>query len=34
MLLEQETIDGEQFRKLVAQYVELPEKQLTTATTS
>jgi cell division protease FtsH len=31
-LLEQETIDGEQFRKLVAEYVDLPEKQLTTAT--
>nr|WP_225914010.1 ATP-dependent zinc metalloprotease FtsH [Leptolyngbya ohadii] len=34
MLLEQETIDGEQFRKLVSEYVELPEKQLTTATSA
>ncbi|NJR66349.1 MAG: cell division protein FtsH, partial [Leptolyngbyaceae cyanobacterium CRU_2_3] len=32
LLLEQETIDGEQFRQLVAQYIALPEKQLTTAT--
>jgi len=30
MLLEQETIDGEQFRQLVAQYTTLPERQLVT----
>ncbi len=28
LLLDQETIEGEQFRKIVAQHVELPEKQL------
>ncbi|MFM7424042.1 MAG: ATP-dependent zinc metalloprotease FtsH [Elainella sp.] len=28
LLLDQETIEGEQFRKIVAQQVELPEKQL------
>jgi cell division protease FtsH len=28
LLLDQETIEGEQFRKIVAQYTELPEKQL------
>jgi cell division protease FtsH len=30
ILLEQETIDGEQFRQLVGQYIDLPERQLTT----
>ncbi len=28
LLLEQETIEGDQFRKIAAEYVELPEKQL------
>jgi cell division protease FtsH len=28
LLLDQETIEGEQFRKIVAQFVDLPEKQL------
>jgi cell division protease FtsH len=28
LLLDQETIEGEQFRKLVAQHTDLPEKQL------
>ena len=30
LLLEQETIDGEQFRQIVAEYTQLPEKQLAT----
>jgi cell division protease FtsH len=30
ILLEQETIEGEQFRKIVGEYAELPEKQLVT----
>ncbi|MDX2216652.1 MAG: ATP-dependent zinc metalloprotease FtsH [Oculatellaceae cyanobacterium bins.114] len=30
ILLEQETIEGEQFRKIVAEYTPLPEKQLVT----
>ena len=30
LLLDQETIEGEQFRKIVAQYTELPEKQMAT----
>jgi cell division protease FtsH len=30
LLLDQETIEGEQFRKLVAEYTDLPEKQLAT----
>jgi cell division protease FtsH len=34
MLLEQETIEGEQFRKIVAEYTTLPEKQLTAAKVS
>jgi cell division protease FtsH len=34
MLLEQETIEGEQFRQIVAQYVTLPEKQLAAAKVS
>ena len=29
ILLSQETIEGEQFRKIVAEYTKLPEKQLT-----
>jgi cell division protease FtsH len=32
MLIEQETIEGEQFRKIVAEYTQLPEKQLTAET--
>jgi cell division protease FtsH len=31
-LLEQETIDGEQFRQLVSQYTTLPEQQLVSQT--
>ncbi|HEY9698147.1 MAG TPA: ATP-dependent zinc metalloprotease FtsH [Trichocoleus sp.] len=30
LLLEQETIDGEQFRRIVSEYTQLPEKQLAT----
>ena len=32
VLLEQETIDGEQFRQIVGQFTTLPEKQLTSQT--
>ncbi len=31
LLLEQETIEGEQFRQIVSEYIELPEKQLTSS---
>ena len=34
LLLDQETIEGEQFRKIVAQYIELPEKQLVASATA
>lgn len=34
LLLEQETIEGEQFREIVAEYTPLPEKQLATSSSS